>query len=96
MLIMVFVVHIFYNRRKKGTIFILVVHYDSQATGDEIMRILHKMRHQLKSKTMRGEMTELTVELITKNQNTVFMEQIQAIEGVKDVSLIQYNGEYHG
>lgn len=96
MLVMLFVVHIFYNRRKKGTIFILVVHYDSLATGDEIMRILHKMRHQLKSKTMRGEMTELTVELITKNQNTVFMEQIQAIEGVKDVSLIQYNGEYHG
>ena len=60
------------------------------------MRILHKMRHQLKSKTMRGYITEMTIELISKNPNTVFMEQIRAVEGVKDVSLIQYNGEYHG
>ncbi len=96
MIIMVLVVHIFYNRRKKGTIFILVAHYDSAAAGDEIMRILHKMRHQLKSKTIRGDITELTIELISKNSNTVFMEQIQAVEGVRDVSLIQYNGEYHG
>lgn len=96
MLIMLFVIHLFYNRRKKGAIFILVAHYESQEAGDEILRVLHKMRHQLKSKTMRGGMTELTVELVSKNPNTVFMEQIQAIEGVKDVSLIQYNGEYHG
>ncbi len=96
MIIMVLVVHIFYNRRKKGTIFILVAHYESEAAGDEIMRILHKMRHQLKSKTIRGNLTELTIELISKNSNTVFMEQIQAVEGVRDVSLIQYNGEYHG
>ena len=91
MLIMLFVIHLFYNRRKKGAIFILVAHYESQEAGDEILRVLHKMRHQLKSKTMRGGMTELTVELVSKNPNTVFMEQIQAIEGVKDVSLIQYN-----
>lgn len=96
MVIMVLVVHIFYNRRKKGTIFILVAHYESETAGDEIMRILHKMRHQLKSKTIRGEITELTIELISKNSNTVFMEQIQAVDGVRDVSLIQYNGEYHG
>lgn len=96
MAIMLFVVHIFYNRRKKGKIFILVAHYDSPLAGDEILRILHKMKHQLKSKTMRGKMTELTIELISKSDNTIFMEQIQEIDGVKDVSLIQYNGEYHG
>ena len=96
MLIMVAVVHLFYNRRKKGTIFILVAHYESELAGDEILRILNKMKHQLKSKTIRGELTELTIELVCRNNNTLFMEQIQAAEGVRDVSLIQYNGEYHG
>lgn len=96
MIIMTLVVHIFYNRRKKGTIFILVAHYDTADAGDEILRILHKIRHQLKSKTIRGETTELTMELLCRTDNTLFLEQIQAVEGVKDVTLIQYNGEYHG
>ena len=96
MIIMTLVVHIFYNRRKKGAIFILVAHYDTAVAGDEILRILHKVRHQLKSKTIRGETTELTMELLCRTDNTVFLEQIRAVEGVKDVTLIQYNGEYHG
>lgn len=96
MIVMTGVIHIFYNRRKKGTIFILVAHYVGGSAGDEILRVLGKIRHQLKSKTLRGEQTEMTVELISRNGSTLFMEQIQAIEGVKDVTLIQYNGEYHG
>ncbi len=96
MLVMVLVIHMFYNRRKRGAIFILVAHYESELAGDEILRILAKTRHQLKSKTIRGNVTELTLELLCRNNNTLFMEQIQAVEGVKDVTLIQYNGEYHG
>ena len=96
MLVMTAVIFLFYNKRKRGTIFILVAHYESEMAGDEIIRILNKMRYQLKSKTIRGNLTELTIELISRNSNTLFMEQINKIEGVKDVTLIQYNGEYHG
>ncbi|RZS92658.1 DUF4956 domain-containing protein [Cuneatibacter caecimuris] len=96
MLVMLFVVHLFYNRRKKGVIYIMVVHYESGLAGDEILRSLGKMKYQLKSKTIRGDQTELTMELLCRNSNTLFMENIQAVEGVKDVTLIQYNGEYHG
>lgn len=96
MVIMLFIVHLFYNRKKKGTIFILVAHYSTQDAGDEILKILRKMKHQLKSKTIRGEITELTMELVCRTDNTVFLEQIQAVEGVQDATLIQYNGEYHG
>lgn len=94
--VMILVIHIFYNRRKQGAIFILVAHYTLPLAGDEILRILRKMRVQLKSKTIRGELTEMTVEVLCRNNNTLFLEQIQALEGVEDVTLIQYNGEYHG
>ncbi len=96
MLVMTFVVFLFYNKKKRGTIYILVAHYESEMAGDEILRVLNKVRHQLKSKTIRGGQTEITIELLSRNNNTLFMEQINKIEGVKDVTLIQYNGEYHG
>ena len=57
---------------------------------------MKKIRYQLKSKMLRGELTEMTLEVYTRSDNTVFLEKIRAIENVKDVTLIQYNGEYHG
>lgn len=96
MIVMVFVIHVFYNKRKTGVIYILVAHYEAETAGDEIIRQLKKMRYQLKSKTIRGNLTEITLELLCKNNNTIFMDNIKMIDGVKDVTLIQYNGEYHG
>lgn len=96
MIVMFLVVFIFYRKKKRGVIYILVVHYTNDLAGDNILRCLSKMKHQLKSKTMRKELTEMTVEVLCKGDNTVFTEQIRAIEGVEDVTLIQYNGEYHG
>ncbi len=97
MVIMIFIIHLFYNRRKRGAIFILVVHYDSPTAGDQILRSLKKMKYQLKSKTIRaGGTTEMTIELVCRTNNTVFLEHIQALDGVQDATLIQYNGEYHG
>ena len=93
---MTVVVHSFYNRKKRGVIYILVAHYEEELAGDEILRKLNKMKYQLKSKTFRGNLTEMTIELVCKNQNTLFLEQMKEIKGVKDVTLIQYNGEYHG
>ncbi|MCD7834086.1 MAG: DUF4956 domain-containing protein [Lachnospiraceae bacterium] len=96
MVVMLFVIHVFYRKRKKGAIYILVVHYETSGTGDEILRELRKIRHQLKSKTIRGSQTELTMELYCNTDNMVFLEHIEALDYVKDATLIQYNGEYHG
>ena len=43
-----------------------------------------------------GGVTEMIVEVFCKNNETAFVEKIEAIEGVNDVTLVQYNGEYHG
>jgi ABC-type spermidine/putrescine transport system permease subunit II len=76
-------------------IFILIVHYTGEDIGDEIRRILHGKRFQIKSKTIRKDCVELAVEIEVKNGNTAFMEKIRELASVTDVSLIQFAGEYN-
>ncbi len=94
--VIVFVVHVFYHRRKRGVIYILVAHYTGERTGDEIQRCLGKMKFQLKSRTIRSGAAEVTYEVLCRDNNAAFLEKIEALEGVGDATLIQYNGEYHG
>lgn len=95
-IMMILVIALLYARQKKSGIYILVVHYEGDMAGDRVIRELGKIKSQLKSKTLRGEVTEMTIELACRKDNTVFTERIRNIEGVKDVTLIEYNGEYHG
>ncbi len=95
-LVMILLIHTLYHCQKKGMIYIMIVHYSGERTGDEVIRNLKKIKYQLKSKTFRQEFTEMTLEVFCKSDNTLFLEKIRDIENVKDVTLIQYNGEYHG
>ena len=95
-IIMVFLIHVLYHRQKRGMIYIMVVHYEGELTGDAVLRAMKKLRYQLKSKTFRGDLTEMTLEVYCRSDNTVFLENIKSLEKVRDVTLIQYNGEYHG
>jgi tubulin/ftsZ, GTPase len=45
---------------------------------------------------MRKDSVEMAIEVFVKNNDLTFVENIKSIEGVKDLTLIQYNGEYHG
>ena len=95
-IIMVILIHILYHRQTRGMIYIMVVHYEGELTGDAVLRAMKKLRYQLKSKTFRGDLTEMTLEVYCRSDNTVFLENIKSLEKVRDVTLIQYNGEYHG
>ena len=94
--VMVFIVILFNKHQLKGRIYIAVIHYSTDEAGDDIIRAFGKMKYFIKSKTMRKEVTELAVEVYCRNNDTFFLEKIREIEGVQDVTLIQYNGEYHG
>lgn len=96
MIVMTLIVHIFYFKRKSGTIYIMVVHYETAQAEENIYKIIQNMRYQLKSMTVRKGVTEMTVELLSKYDNTAFLGKISDLEGVKDATLIQYNGEYNG
>lgn len=94
--IMILMIILFYSRQQRGKIYIAVIHYSGDKAGDEVIRCFGKRKYFIKSKTMRKEKTEMAVEIFCKQADMDFMEKIRAIEHVDDVTLIQYNGEYHG
>ena len=94
--IMILMLAIFYARKSRSQVYVAVIHYEGTEAGDEIMRSFGKLKHYIKSKTMRGDSIELAVEVCVKNDDLFFEEKIKNIENVKDITVIQYNGEYNG
>ena len=94
--IMILMIVLFYHKQQNGKIYIAVIHYTGDQAGDEVIRYFGKRKYFIKSKTMRKEKTEMAVELFCRQNDMDFMEKIRSIENVEDVTLIQYNGEYHG
>lgn len=92
--IVVGIVIVILSRKKHSEImYLLVIHYSENA-NEEVKRQLQKLNHTLKSKVVRRETTELTAEIKLKIDNTSFVNTLAQVEGVKDVSLVQYNGDY--
>lgn len=97
-IIMTIVIYVFYGRKATQEAYVAVVHYADDETGDLILKELSRLKQHfiVKSKTMRMGQTELTLEIAVRKQDFFFEEKLRAIEGVSDVTLIEYNGEYHG
>ena len=94
-IVMILVLLIFSRRSSKGQVYIVVLHYTGDLVGDNIVRAMGNTRFRVKSKTLRGESAEMAMEVFCKTQSLVFLEKLRAVEGVEDVTLIQYDGEYH-
>lgn len=94
--IMIVMVVLFSCRQERGRIYIAVIHYTGDTTMEEIIRSFGRMKYFIKSQTMRKEKNEMAVEVFCKKNNLDFVETIRSLENVEDITLIQYNGEYHG
>lgn len=85
---------IWLSRRKiREQPYLLIIRHTGAAVIDLRTR-MRKMNYVLKSKTVRKEYTELTVEMRLRDDNTTFVDELSAIEGVLDVALINYTGDY--
>lgn len=87
---------IFFNRKSSsGHIYIVVVHYNDNATTDTVRRAMGNVKYRIKSTAVRGDNTEMALEVYIPNANMAFIEKLRSAEGIIDVSAIQYDGEYH-
>ena len=79
--------------KKEKKNYLLIVRYSDNAEKN-VAAVLGGMRYRLKNKTANGDMTELTIEVKIKHNDTSSVSRFKEIEGVSTVTLLEYSGEY--
>lgn len=75
--------------------YVIILNYDSGLEMEERVRhVLEDYDGKLRSKIVKGGITELTVELTIKVENLNITDRLTEIKGVHDVTLVQYRGTY--
>jgi len=82
------------SKRVRDNMYILMIHYTGNDMDDAVRRALGTNPYQIKSKTMRKQDVEMAIEVRVKKQRLSFVDQIRMLDGVNDVTLVQYNGDY--
>ncbi len=87
---------VFVNHKSVETPYILVVSSESGEQEGAILKVLsdNVKRHALKSKTLSPHGMELTIEVRLQNDKTDFIGEISAIPGIRNTTLVSYNGDY--
>lgn len=76
-------------------LYVLIINYDaSMEVEEEIRRKLADYKGKLRSKIVKNNSTELTMEIRMKVENMNVTEILSSMEGVHDVTLVQYRGTY--
>jgi len=73
--------------------YLLVLHFDINAAAN-VKAMLGKLpAHKLKSRTVRGNNVEMTVEVRVRSEEAAFVDKFSQLEGMYDASLISYQGD---
>ena len=94
--VMIGMILFFYHWQAKGTNDIVFCVCTKIVNDSNVHSAFGRCKFVVKSKTMRKDSTEMAVEVFSKDPNLEFTDRLRAVNGVQDVTLIQYNGEYHG
>jgi uncharacterized membrane protein YhiD involved in acid resistance len=88
----------FANRRESSAPYITVLRCSSSESEKAASAFLQEKVSKcvVKSKTVRKDQIELTMEIRLKDDNTDFINALAGIEGVESAVLVSYNGDYMG
>lgn len=87
---------LFANRKIHENPYLLIVNCRDEKAQEEALAMAKKSveRFAVKAKTVNGGGIELTAEIRIKDASTSFVNRMNGIDGVSDVTLVSYNGEY--
>ena len=87
---------IFANRKNVENAYILVLNCENEEAENTAADLLKNTvkKYRIKSKTVNAEGIELTSELKIKDDKMAFVNQMNEIAGVKNATLVSYNGVY--
>lgn len=92
------VLYVFSGKKTGDSPYILVVHCDNadieKSSREFISGRVHKMN--LKSKSVAAGRIELNYEVRLKEEDSGFINELDAMEGVSHCVLVSYNGDYMG
>ena len=94
-IIMLIIIMIFGRRNATGKTYVMIVHYNGADTEGRIVREISDLKYNIRSKIERKEDTELTIQLQIRKGNLSFTEKIKSLDEVKDVAVLNFDGEYH-
>ncbi len=87
---------LFANRKIHENPYILILNCSGEKAEKEAMEMIGKevKRFAVKSKTVNRDGIELTAEIRLKDAATDFVNRLEGTEGIGEVTLVSYNGEY--
>lgn len=87
---------IFANRKNVENAYILVLNCENEEAENTAAELLKNTvkKYRIKSKTVNADGIELTTELKIKDDKMAFVNQMNEIAGVKNATLVSYNGVY--
>ena len=87
---------IFANRKNVENAYILVLNCENEEAENTAAELLKNTvkKYRIKSKTVNADGIELTTEIKIKDDKMAFVNQMNKITGVKNATLVSYNGVY--
>ncbi len=87
---------IFANRKNVESAYILVLNCENEEAENAAAELLKSTvkKYRIKSKTVNADGIELTTELKIKDDKMAFVNRMNEITGVKNATLVSYNGVY--
>ena len=87
---------LFANRKVHENPYILIMNCTDEGAEETALNLTEKAveRFVVKSKTVNAAGIEVTAEVRLKDAGTSFVNRLNDIEGVNEVTLVSYNGEY--
>lgn len=87
---------VFANRKIHDNPYILILNCVNEKAEETALHLTAKAveRFVVKSKTVNTAGIEVTAEVRMRDEETSFVNRLSDIEGVRDVTLVSYNGEY--
>ncbi len=95
-LVIMTIILLVFKRRKspREELYILLVHYNQDGMDEMIRRVLGTRPYKIKSKTLRKHDVEMAVEVRVKRGGLAFVDQLRNMEGIVDLTMVQYSGDY--
>lgn len=82
------------NVKSRTSPYLLIVNGKGFQEHEVHSKLKEIKKYKIKSKSVSQEYTELTIEVRFNKEQTMFVDEISAIEGIKDAILVSYNGDY--